>query len=140
MTYPAHTEVVLVRLREGASLANKTHDSTAKKTDAGELIRDNYCIVYSDPYGLEQTRLSATQRQSRRSDEITVRSVGIDPGACRAIAMDVDNQLLGFIPQVPGRRFEPIRFEDSSELRDDNAVSPPLFYVDVTYLVMSDPA
>ena len=131
----AEFDAVTARLRASTVLANKVED-TFKLDSDGRLVRGNYVVVYfGRPGEFLADRFAGGQiADDNGLYEFTVRCVGVDPGTVRLLLQEVDAQLIGWVPQIQGRKCSSVRFvEGDGTPHADNSVSPPLFFADADF-------
>jgi hypothetical protein len=127
----AHYDAVFAQIDDEDSLHGKGHETV--RTDAdGRLVRDIYWILFGgSPSELGGDRLTRSQVVDDNAVfDFTVRSVGTSTAAATAESEKVQAQLIGWTPQIDGRRCRPVKFSGADKVRPDNSVKPPLFYVD----------
>lgn len=107
--------------------------------DAGAYVRDNYLIVSGRRSYVAAERQGRSQAGSFIWD-LTVRAVGISPDVVRGMLRETASELVGWIPEVEGRRCFAIRWENGTDVQIETAVTPPLFYADEDYSVRDHPA
>jgi hypothetical protein len=115
---------------------------TARTDDSGELVRDQYTILYGGPADtLDDERLAGVQTVDSDAEYFyPVRSVAVTADGARDIASLVQTQLIGFVPVIVSRRCYAMTLDDVSAAEPDFSVNPPLFYVDQTFRLKSDRA
>lgn len=133
-----HRQAVKDRLEESPVLAGRGHDTFAVDA-SGAPIRTAYWILYGGgPESLGDGRV--TGPQSLDSDAVyvyTVRSVGSTANSALATAELAAAQLVGFRPDIEGRRCQKMRLTDGGEVDADDSLKPPLFYIDQEFTLIS---
>jgi hypothetical protein len=126
-----HYLAVKTRLEEEQALDGRGYES-ARVNEDGSLVRDTYWILYGgSPTELGGDRLYKSQEiDDNAVFDFTVRSAAPTVAGVFAESQKVQDQLVGFVPQIPGRRCRKVRLTGSDKVRADNSVKPPLFYVD----------
>jgi hypothetical protein len=134
-----HFLAVKNRLLEDAALASKGVYDSALVDANGSPVLETYTILFGGaPDSLGDDRLTGVAvAGSDASYTYMVRSVSPSADGVRSAMSKVLTQLVGFTPAIGGRRCSPILFDFASEVRADNAVSPPLFYVDSDFVLKS---
>lgn len=131
-----HFEAVKDRLEEHIGLAGKVFDTIRENAD-GELIRANYVILHGGlPAELGGDR--AVRRQvfeDNATYDYTVEAVGITADVVRQMLDAADAQLIGWVPDIPGRVGYRTKFSGGTPPRPINAVKPRLFSGDHEYEV-----
>lgn len=139
----AHYQAVKARLEADSALSNKgVFDAARLDTTTGLPIQATYCVIFGGaPDVLTDGRLTSPQKADSDAEYIyTVRAVSTTVDGVMAVMAKVNTQLIGFTPTISGRRCNPIYLDYSSEVRPDNAVSPPMYYADCEFLLKSSRA
>lgn len=126
------------RLEASSVLTGRVYNTFAVDS-SGAPIRTAYVILYGGaPDVLNDDRVTAPQSKDSDAEYVyTVRSVGPIADSALATADVVTAQLVGFTPSVVGRRCSRIKLEDGGVVEMDSSISPPLFYVDQDFLLIS---
>jgi hypothetical protein len=126
-----HYLAVRDRLEEDPALDGRGYDS-ARVNEDGSLVRDTYWILYGgSPSELGGDRLYKSQEiDDNAVFDFTVRSAAPTAAGVFAESQKVQDQLVGFVPVIIGRRCRKVRLTGSDKIRADNSVKPPLFYLD----------
>ena len=134
----AHYKAVKARLEASPVLAGNVYNTLAKSAD-GSLITTSYVILYGGaPDVLNDDRVSAPQSKDSDAEYVyTVRSVGVNADAALATADVASTQLIGFVPTLAGRRCQRIRLDDGGSVEMDSSLTPPLFFIDQDFLLIS---
>jgi hypothetical protein len=136
-----HFEAVKSRLLADAALASRGVYDSALMEDGVPVIGTYMILFGGAPDSFDDARLSAGQSMSSDATYVyTVRAVSPSADGVRSALQKVFAQLLGFVPVIAGRRCSPLTFNFSTEVRADNAVSPPLFYADSEFTLKSSRA
>lgn len=116
-------------------------EDTAKVDGAGGLVRAQYVILFGGgPDELDDGRLAAPQSPDSDAEYLyTVRCVGVTADGARMVAQKVI-AIVGQVITVEGRACSPLELDDSSNVEPDNAVKPPLWYLDLDFLLKSSRA
>jgi hypothetical protein len=127
----AHYLAVFDRLEEDAALDGRGYESARVNVD-GTLVRDTYWILWGgSPSDLGGDRLFKSQEiDDNAVFDFTVRSVSPTVEGVFAESQKVQDQLVGWVPDIAGRRCRKVRLSGSDKVKADNSVKPPLFYVD----------
>jgi len=138
----AEFAAVKARLLADSVLADLGVFDTARTDESGELIRDQYTILYGGaPETLDDERLAGVQTVNSDAEYFyPVRSVSISADGARDLAQLAQAQLIGFAPQVVSRRCYAMTLDDARSVEPDFSVNPPLFYLDQTFRLKSDRA
>lgn len=105
-------------------------DDTARVDSEGDYLRENYLILTGAATSLVGDRQGRGQTPDDNAVwDFTVRAVGIDPGICRDMLKRARG-LVGWVPDVDGRRCFAVRHTGSTKPSPDTSVRPPLFYAD----------
>lgn len=139
----AHYLAVKSRLLADSALATKgVFDTVRVDTTSGLPVQATYVVLFGGAADvLDDGRLSAPQLASSDAEYIyTVRAVSTSFDGVMATMTKVHAQLLGFIPTVDGRKCSAITLDNSSEVRPDNAVNPPMYYMDCDFILKSSRA
>jgi hypothetical protein len=136
----AHYAAVKARLQADAALTDKVFDSARIDAD-GNLVRDQYLILFGSPGSRDTGRLTAAQSATAdASFDYTIRAVSVSVDGCFMLLEKVYAQLAGFVPTIAGRYCNPISLDGSGfEVEPDMSVSPPLYSVDVDVTLASSP-
>lgn len=125
------------RLELNPVLAGKVHPSARLEAD-GDLVRSNYVILYPPPPILDDGRV--TKAQDINSDAtfmVDGKVVAVDALGCAFLADAVLAQMVGHKLVLSGRRCDPAKLDDMDKVRPDNSVSPPLFFCDISFEIVS---
>lgn len=109
----------------------------------GEVRRESYVVAYDmGPDGSpDDARYTAVQRHgSAVTLRYVTRAVGVTPYAARQVDEFIARKVVGAKLTVTGRRCEPIRLDDASELQSSRDVSPPLYFIESEFTLRSLPA
>ena len=133
-----HFKAVKDRLEASPVLAGNVYSALAKKSD-GSLITTSYVILYGGaPDVLNDDRVTAPQTKDSDAEYVyTVRSVGVNADAALATADVASTQLIGFVPTIEGRRCQRIKLDDGGSVEMDSSLTPPLFFIDQDFLLIS---
>lgn len=133
-----HYLAVKTRIEEDPDLDGKGYE-TARVNQDGILVRGVYWMLYGGgPAELGGDRLYRSQEvHDNAVFDFTVRSVAPDAAGVFAVSQRVSDQLVGWVPQIPGRRCRPVRHTGGDKVRADNSVKPPLYYMDDEYELRS---
>ena len=136
----AHFAAVKARLNADAALAGKGSD--AIRMEAGLPVRDTYWVLFGGaPDELDDGRLSAPQRADSDAEYVyTVRFVSVTHDAVLQGAERVVAQLVGWSPTVAGRNCGAIVLDDQQPVDADTRVSPPLYFIDLDFVLKSSRA
>lgn len=134
----AEYAAVKARIESDPALAGKVHDSALVNVD-GSLVRDQYVILFGGgPERLSDDRVTAPQMPDSDAEYVyTARSVSVSADGCRAVASKVYARLVGFRPDVAGRKCQRMRLDDSGPVQADNNISPPLYFLDQDFVLIS---
>lgn len=139
----AHYQAVKSRLLADSALSTKgVFDTVRVDSTSGLPVQATYVVIFGGaPDVLDEGRLSAPQQASSDAEYIyTVRAVSTSFDGVMATMTKVHTQLVGCIPVVEGRKCSPMVLDASSEVRPDNAVSPPMYYMDCDFVLKSSRA
>lgn len=138
MNAKAHLDAVAAQIELADNLRGRG-DTAARVDHAGQLVRANYWIVFGGrPEDLDDDRFTAPQQLDSIAEYVfTVRSVAVDADGALDQADAIAAQLVGAVVAVEGRSLDPMRATGSDPVAPDNRVSPPLFYCDDEYTVVS---
>lgn len=116
-------------------LAGKVVDTAV--VDDGKLVRANYLVLSgAGPEELDDGRWGSIPRpESDALYEFPAKAVGTDPEAVRLIS-DAVQSVVGKKPTVAGRRCDPVTV-DFDDVKRDNSVSPPMFFMDMWVITTS---
>ena len=136
-------EYAAVRARISAHplLAGRGSDSI--RMEAGLPVRDTYWVLFGGaPDELDDDRLAAPQRADSDAEYVyTVRFVSTTHAAVLDGADKVMTQLIGWTPTIAGRSCSPITLDDGDTIVDaDTRVNPPLYFVDLPFVLKSSRA
>lgn len=122
-------------------LTGRVYD-TVRIDSTGNLVREAYAVLYGGtPDRLTDERYTAAQRPgSRAFYTYTVRAVAPDPGGVRAVTNTAINNLVGKTLTIPSRVCAPITLELGDDVQEDESVTPPMFYSDTEFQLISAPA
>jgi hypothetical protein len=126
-----HYLAVFGRLEEDDALDGRGYESA--RVDAnGALIRETYWILWGgSPAELGGDRLFKSQETDDNAVfDFTVRSVSTTVEGVFLESQKVQEQLVGWVPEIAGRRCRKVRLTGSDKVKADPSVKPPLFYVD----------
>jgi hypothetical protein len=134
----AHYNAVSTFLAGGVDLTDRVFD-TARVDAQGQLIRDTYAVLYGgSPDELDDKRFTAPQQVSSRAEFVyPVRSVSITPDGARKLADKVSSRLVGGVVTVEGRSCDPMRLTLGGGVETDRSVTPPLYFIDDEYTLVS---
>jgi hypothetical protein len=129
---------VKARLELNTVLSGKVNPS-ARLDSAGGLARSNYVIVYpTAPTVLDDDRFSKPQAlDSDATFFVDVKVVAVDALGCALLADAVLTQMVGHQLALTGRVCTPAELDTSGPVRPDNTVSPPLFFSDMSFELIS---
>lgn len=130
------------RLNADPLLAGRGSDAI-RMNSAGLPVLDTYWVMFGGgPDTLDDGRLAATQRADADAEYVyTVRLVSVTFDAVLTMAERADAQLIGWAPTVAGRTCQPISLDEGqSDVDDDTRVTPPLLFIDRTYVLKSNRA
>lgn len=117
------------------------HDSDAPLDADGQVVRESYFILFDlGPDELEDDRHTANQSpDSNLTHRVLLRSTGLSAKAARHLTDAGVGALVGEVITVEGRVCDPIMCDPGSfsAVKRDTDVSPPLYFRDVEFTVMS---
>lgn len=116
------------------------YDSDAPLNPDGTIVRASYVVVWdTGPDVLDDERFALPQAYESDGDyRFVTKAVGITPLAARAVRDAVASRLTGHRLVVTGRNCDPIRLDPiSAPVQRDTSVSPPLWFIEDDWLVMS---
>lgn len=127
----AHFDAVFDQIDAHPALDGKGNES-AKVNSDGSLKRETYWILWGgSPAELGGDRLYKSQEiDDNAVFDFTVRSVSTTVAGVFAESQFVQQQLVGWVPDIAGRRCRKVRLSGSDKVRADDSVKPPLFYID----------
>lgn len=119
------------------TLGLTVHDTAVVKD--GAPVPGNYYILYGgNPDTLLDERLTGGQvADMDREIGYVVRSVSLTADGARRMAADAFGVLVGWRPTITGRTCRGIRHGGSDPARPDRDVSPPIYYADDDYDLIS---
>lgn len=130
------------RAEAEATLTGKVVN-TVRVDNNGTLIRDQYVILFGGgPERLDDDRFTAPQKPTSKAEFVfPTRSVSVTPDGALAVATKLMNQFVGFTPTITGRICERIQLDEGSfsEVKIDDSVLPPLYFVDADYTLVTRP-
>jgi hypothetical protein len=134
----AEYAAVKARLEADPALTGKVYDSALVNAD-GTLVRGQYVILFGGgPESLSDDRVTAPQSIDSDAEYLyRARSVSVTADGARAVASKVFKQLVGFEPVIAVRKCPRVKLDGSGQVKADNNVSPPLYYQDDDYLLIS---
>lgn len=143
MNRQAHFEQILTRARARPNLT--VHDSEAPLDANGQIVRASYVVLHDlGPDGIGDHRFTKrVDVNSGRVMRVVGRCVGEDAAAARRVSTALIAQLTppgGWSPTVEGRDCWPLVLDDESDVKKDDKVSPPLWFVDVDFTYRSNPS
>lgn len=129
------------QIEGGTGLSGRGFDTVRLDGD-GNLIRDNYFILYSpSPVGVPQERFTEVQTYDGAVEfDCDVRVVGVNPGAVRLMLDRVMGRVVGHMLTITGRQPAKVTASLNGRLREDQSVKPFLYYQDITVEWVSRPA
>ncbi|MEO5920612.1 MAG: hypothetical protein ABIQ01_05655 [Pseudolysinimonas sp.] len=138
MSAEKHFAAVRTLLVAGPNLANRVFD-TARVDAQGQLIRDTYAVLFGGtPDDRDDDRNTAPQQVDSTAEYVyTTRSVSITADGARKVADQVAAALIGKVATVTGRRCDPLRQTLGGDAEPDRSVTPPLYYIDDEYTLVS---
>lgn len=107
---------------------------TARVDEHGVYVRENYFILSGRRSVVKNERQGRSQPGNHVWD-FRLRAVGVSADAVRGMLDDASLELVGWVPEVEGRKCYAVRWEDGSSVDTDG--NPPLFYADDEYSVRS---
>lgn len=138
-----HFDALQARIEADPDLAGRVSD-TVRTVTGGGLVRDQYVILYRSGPGFEVDRLAAVPQFGSSTLAFTVdaRIVGTSPTQVVKTLDRFLGQVVGHSLVVSGRVCAPIEIEqaDIGRVTPDTSVAPYLYYCDVTFDLISDPA
>lgn len=128
-----HFEAVKNRLLTDSALAAKGVHDTALVDTAGKPVAGTYVVLFGGiPDSFDDGRLTIVNKADSDAEYLfTCRAVSTTADGVRSISQKVMNLLIGWTPNVSGRKCTPIEFDFSSDVRSDMSILPPLFYADI---------
>lgn len=135
----AHYNAVKAALEADPDLSGKVYPS-ARLDDAGGLVRGAYVIVYpTAPLELQGRFGQAVTTGSlpRATFVFDIRAVSTTALAAGRLLDKIMAQLLGARLTVTGRRVDAVRLESVGRVEPDASITPPLFYGDAAFRVVS---
>lgn len=129
---------VKARLELNAALSGKVSPS-ARLNAADNLVRDNYVIVFpTPPIVLDDDRFSKPQAlDSDATFFVDVKIVAVDALGCALLTDAVMTQLIGHQLVITDRACTPAQLDSTTTVRPDNSVTPPLFFCDLSFEIIS---
>jgi len=129
---------VKARLELNTLLSARVSPS-ARLDSAGALVRSNYVIVFpTPPVVLDDARFSKPQAvDSDATFLLDVKVVAVDALGCALLTDAVLTQMVGHQLVISGRVCTPAKLDSTSIVRPDNSISPPLFYTDLSFEIIS---
>jgi hypothetical protein len=114
-------------------------EDAAQLDDNGELLRAQYAILYpTGPDDLDDDRFTAEQALDSDADfTYTLKAVSVTALGCAYVADHILAALVRKVPDVEGRRIDPIRYVEMTEVQPDFSARPPLYQSDVTISLTS---
>lgn len=125
-------------LTSGPNL-DQVHDA-ALVNQKGELVRTSYFILFGGlPELLDDDRLSLEQLLDADAEyTYTLRAIAATATGAVALAAGAGNHLIGHVLDVPGRSCSAIARTRVYETEADDAVRPPLIFIDAEYSFRSN--
>lgn len=126
------------RLVAGPNL-DRVHDA-ALVNQQGQLVKTSYLILLAGlPDELDDDRLSLEQMLDADAEyTYTVRAVSATASGALTLADGAGAQLIGHVLDVPGRSCSPIARTRVYPMEADDAVRPPLIFIDAEYSFRSN--
>ena len=137
----AHYAAVKDRLNADTVLAGKGSD--AIRMENGLPVRATYWVLFGGaPDDLDDDRLAAPQQADSDAEYVyTVRFVSVTHDAVLQGAERVIAQLVGWVPTIAGRNCGAIELDEGDANVDaDTRVTPPLFFIDLDFILRSSRA
>lgn len=127
-----HVAAVLARLREDPQLTDVIFE--------GDPVGDpeRYANVYHDTGFFD--RSSYVRAQHDVTVTFTIHSVGAERWQAAWVASRIVSSLLGFLPDLPGRRCWRMTAEGTQPVRRDDGIVPPKFLAVNRFALRSTPA
>ncbi|MCU1441136.1 MAG: hypothetical protein JWP85_2133 [Rhodoglobus sp.] len=139
----AEYDAVKARLEAQAALAGKVSESARRNPTTGALLREQYVILFGGPPDeLGDERLASPQAAT--SDAVYIyptRTVSVTAEGARLTFQKVMGQLVGCVLVVAGRRCYPMHMvEKTPSVEVDLTVTPPLYFINASFVLKSDRA
>ena len=134
-----HFAAVKARLVSQLPVAITVEDTVVPLAADGTFKRAQYVIAFGGgPDALGDDRFTAPQRPDSNAEyTYKMQAVAVTADAARDVAQKVIDALVRFRPVVAGRKCDPIKNTFSGEAKPENTVKPPLFYVDLEFVLTS---
>lgn len=139
----AHYQAVKARLHADSALSAKgIYDAVRVDPTQGLPVQATYIVLFGGAADvLDDGRLSAPQLANSDAEyTYTVRAISTTVDGVMAVMTKVHTQLVGCIPIVAGRNCSPMSLDFSSDVRPDNSVNPPMYFMDCEFILKSSRA
>lgn len=133
----AHYSAMKACIESRPALAGKVF-AAARLNPQGGLVRETYVILFPTAPDLDDDRFTAVQAEgSTATFEFDVKAVAPTADGVMHVMDHLTAALVGASLDVAGRRCDPVVLTSSDPVAPDDDSSPPMFYADLEFTVVS---